>query len=105
MVIAYLRVSTEKQHLSNQREEIERYASANGLNVNLWITAIVSGKENYKFDDSINSKVLCFAFGLVAEIERNAHIARKLGVSSETLRQYFMSKSDVRDEARGWVTH
>jgi DNA invertase Pin-like site-specific DNA recombinase len=28
-------------------------------------------KEKYCFDDSINSKVLCFAFGLVAEIERN----------------------------------
>ena len=28
-------------------------------------------KERYTFDDSINSKVLCFAFGLVAEIERN----------------------------------
>lgn len=28
-------------------------------------------KEGYAFDNSINSKVLCFAFGLVAEIERN----------------------------------
>ena len=28
-------------------------------------------KEKYCFDDSINSKVLCLAFGLVAEIERN----------------------------------
>ena len=28
-------------------------------------------KERYTFDDSINSKVLCFAFGLVAEIVRN----------------------------------
>ena len=28
-------------------------------------------KEGYVFDNSINSKVLCFAFGLVAEIERN----------------------------------
>ncbi len=28
-------------------------------------------KEGYTFDNSINSKVLCFAFGLVAEIERN----------------------------------
>ena len=28
-------------------------------------------KERYTFDDTINSKVLCFAFGLVAEIERN----------------------------------
>ena len=32
---------------------------------------VYSMKENYHFDDSINSKVLCFAFGLVAEIERN----------------------------------
>ena len=28
-------------------------------------------KERYTFENSINSKVLCFAFGLVAEIERN----------------------------------
>lgn len=34
--------------------------------VNLYTT-----KEKYCFDGSINSKVLCFAFGLVAEIERN----------------------------------
>lgn len=32
---------------------------------------LYSTKEGYTFDDSINSKVLCFAFGLVAEIERN----------------------------------
>lgn len=32
---------------------------------------IFTTKEKYRFDDSINSKVLCFAFGLVAEIERN----------------------------------
>ena len=28
-------------------------------------------KEGYTFDNTINSKVLCFAFGLVAELERN----------------------------------
>ena len=28
-------------------------------------------KEGYSFDNTINSKVLCFAFGLVAEIERS----------------------------------
>lgn len=33
--------------------------------------SIYTTKERYRFDDSINSKVLCFAFGLVAEIERN----------------------------------
>lgn len=32
---------------------------------------LYSIKEGYAFDDSINSKVLCFAFGLAAEIERN----------------------------------
>ncbi len=34
--------------------------------INLYTT-----KEGYTFDDSINSKVLCFAFGLIAEIDRN----------------------------------
>ena len=32
---------------------------------------LYSVKDGYSFDDSINSKVLLFAFGLVAEIERN----------------------------------
>lgn len=32
---------------------------------------VYTTKERYTFDNSINSKVLCFAFGLVAEIERN----------------------------------
>lgn len=32
---------------------------------------LYSTKDRYAFDDTINSKVLCFAFGLVAEIERN----------------------------------
>ena len=125
MVIGYLRISTDKQHLANQAEEITRYAASHQLTIDKWITEIVSGKceikkrklgkllkklkrgdtifvtevsrlsrsltevmeimgicvkkginiyttkEKYKFDDSINSKVLCFAFGLVAEIERN----------------------------------
>ena len=125
MVIAYLRVSTGKQHLANQEEEIRKFAAARGLAVDRWVTEVVSGKKHqkerrlgkvlgrlrsgdtlivtelsrlsrtltdimaimgrclernitlystkdgYAFDDSINSKVLCFAFGLVAEIERN----------------------------------
>ena len=32
---------------------------------------LYSVKDGYSFDNSINSKVLIFAFGLVAEIERN----------------------------------
>ena len=125
MIVGYLRVSTCKQHLTNQKEEIQRYAATRHISVDCWVTEIVSGKKNererklgpllrrmkagdtlivteisrlsrtltdimnimgkclqkkiklyttkegYAFDESINSKVLCFAFGLVAEIERN----------------------------------
>lgn len=125
MIVGYLRVSTCRQHLTNQQEEIQRFAAGRHLSVDRWVTEIVSGKKNekerklgpllrrmkagdtlivteisrlsrtltdimnimgkclqkkiklyttkegYTFDDTINSKVLCFAFGLVAEIERN----------------------------------
>lgn len=125
MIVAYLRVSTEKQSLANQQNEIEKFTNSRNLHVDRWITEVVSGKKRggerklgslvrhmkkgdilivtelsrlsrtlteimaivgtllekevalystkdcYAFDDSINSKVLCFAFGLVAEIERN----------------------------------
>ena len=125
MTIGYLRVSTEKQHLANQQDEIRRFAESRNLTIDSWVTEVVSGskhererklgnllrhmkrgdtlivteisrlsrtltdimsimgkclkkeinlyatKEGYSFDNSINSKVLYFAFGLVAEIERN----------------------------------
>ena len=125
MVVGYLRVSTEKQHLSNQQDEILRFAQTRNMEIDRWVTEVVSGKKDqkdrklgsilrrlkngdtlivteisrlsrtlteimtimghcldkgitlystkdgYAFDDTINSKVLCFAFGLVAEIERN----------------------------------
>ncbi len=124
-VIAYLRVSTEKQHIENQKEEIRRFAESRNLTIDRWVTETVSGKtqnkdrklgpllrrmnsgdtlivteisrlsrtlteimsimgrclekniilystkDGYAFDNSINSKVLAFAFGLVAEIEHN----------------------------------
>ena len=125
MVIGYLRVSTGKQNLANQQNEIRRFADSKDFVIDSWVTEVVSGrkrerdrklgtllkrmkpgdtlivteisrlsrtltdimaimgkclareinlyttKEGYSFDNSINSKVLCFAFGLVAEIERN----------------------------------
>lgn len=125
MITGYLRVSTDRQHPENQKDEIQRYAAENGLVVDAWVIEVISGKksmegrklgrlisrmkkgdtiivtevsrlsrtltdimtimgkclkkginiyttkERYRFDDSINSKILCFAFGLVAEIERN----------------------------------
>ena len=44
MVIAYLRVTIDKQHLERQKDEITRYASANGWEISKWITDIVDGK-------------------------------------------------------------
>lgn len=125
MIIGYLRVSTGKQNLANQQDEIRRFADSKNMVIDRWVTEVVSGqkterdrklggvlkrmkpgdtlivteisrlsrtltdimsimgkclsreinlyttKEGYSFDNTINSKVLCFAFGLVAEIERN----------------------------------
>lgn len=48
MIAGYLRVSTGKQHLANQKEEIIRYAAAKQITVDYWVTEIVSGKKNEK---------------------------------------------------------
>ena len=115
MVIAYLRISTGKQHIANQQDKIMRFALSKDLEIHKWVTEVVSGKkakkerklgktlrrlkqgdilivtelsrlsrtlteimsivgeclerkitiystkDGYAFDDSINSKVLCFA--------------------------------------------
>lgn len=45
MIIAYLRVSTEKQNLLNQRSEIERFALQKNINIDRFIMEIASGKK------------------------------------------------------------
>lgn len=130
MVIAYLRVSTGRQHLENQEGEIKHYAESKGIVINRWVKESISGKtdrknrllgrtvrklkkgdvlivtelsrlsrslheimeimklcvdtavavhstkDGYIFDDSINSKVLSFAFGLAAELEHKLNSQR-----------------------------
>ena len=125
MIYGYIRVSTDKQTVENQRFEITRFCAAQGLTVDGWIEETISGtkapdkrklgrllkdvgagdlivcseisrlgrslfmimeilsfcmsrsckvwtvKDNYRLGDDIQSKVLAFAFGLSAEIERN----------------------------------
>lgn len=171
-VIAYLRVSTEKQFLENQREEIIRFAEKNGLDIDRWYMETVSGKvsskerklagllnrmkrgdclivteisrlsrtlleimtilnsclkrgivlystkEGYVFQNDINSKVLGFAFGLMAEIERNLismrtkealerrkkegkHLGRKKGYAPKMDMLHANRMSLVRDYRRG----
>ena len=63
---AYL-IVTEISRLSRSLVELmEIMGACVEKGISLYTT-----KEHYSFDNTINSKVLCFAFGLVAEIERN----------------------------------
>jgi DNA invertase Pin-like site-specific DNA recombinase len=125
MVYGYIRVSTDKQTVENQRYEINRFCKAEKLKIEKWIEEKISGtkapekrqlggllklvsegdiiicselsrlgrsffmimsilsgcmergvkiwtiKDSYRLGDDIQSKVLAFAFGLSAEIERN----------------------------------
>ena len=125
MRYGYIRVSSDKQTVENQRFEIEQFCLREGLSVDGWIEETVSGtkpyskrqlgkllrhvgkgdliicselsrlgrslymimeilslcmkreckvwtiKDGYRLGDDIQSKVLAFAFGLSAEIERN----------------------------------
>ena len=125
MVYGYIRVSSDKQTVENQRFEINNFCEKQNLAINDWIEETISGtknyskrqlglllrkvckddiiicselsrlgrnlfmimeilnicmtkecrvwtiKDNYRLGDDIQSKVLAFAFGLSAEIERN----------------------------------
>ena len=125
MIYGYIRVSTDKQTVENQRFEINNFCKKEGIKIDGWIEETISGtknydkrklgklldkvekndiiicselsrlgrnlfmimeilnvcmtkecrvwtiKDNYRLGDDIQSKVLAFAFGLSAEIERN----------------------------------
>jgi len=125
MNYGYIRVSSDKQTVENQRYEIEKFAKKNDIRIDGWIEETISGtknydkrelgkllnkvkkddliicaelsrlgrnlfmimeilnicmtkeckvwtiKDNYRLGEDIQSKVLAFAFGLSAEIERN----------------------------------
>lgn len=125
MIYGYIRVSSDKQTVENQRFEINNFCKRESLQIDGWIEETISGtksydkrrlgsllkriesgdliicaelsrlgrnlfmimeilnicmtkgarvwtiKDNYRLGDDIQSKVLAFAFGLSAEIERN----------------------------------
>jgi DNA invertase Pin-like site-specific DNA recombinase len=125
MIYGYIRVSTDRQTVENQRFEIKEFCKRNNTMVEQWIEETISGtkevekrklgslltslqkgdilicaelsrlgrnllmimsilnicmekevqvwtiKDNYRLGSDISSKVLAFAFGLSAEIERN----------------------------------
>jgi len=101
MIYGYIRVSSDKQTVENQRFEINKFCEKEKMKVDGWIEETISGtkaydkrqlgsllkriqkvcmtkeckvwtiKDNYRLGEDIQSKVLAFAFGLSAEIERN----------------------------------
>ena len=116
MIYGYIRVSSDKQTVENQRFEINNFCKTQNLSIDGWIEETISGakaynkrqlgtliicaelsrlgrnlfmimeilnicmnkeckvwtiKDNYRLGEDIQSKVLAFAFGLSAEIERN----------------------------------
>src|SRR5574344_1568660 len=125
MIYGYIRVSSDKQTVENQRFEINNFCEKENLKIDGWIEETISGtksynkrelgrlltriqkedliisaelsrlgrnlfmimeilnicmtkdcrvwtiKDNYRLGEDIQSKVLAFAFGLSAEIERN----------------------------------
>jgi Site-specific recombinases, DNA invertase Pin homologs len=125
MNYGYIRVSSDKQTVENQRFEIQNFMQRNSMPIDGWIEETISGtkaynkrelgrllervekddliicaelsrlgrnlfmimeilnicmnkeckvwtiKDNYRLGEDIQSKVLAFAFGLSAEIERN----------------------------------
>lgn len=46
MNIAYLRVSTDKQHIANQEEEIKKFALTKGLKIDQWYREVISGTKD-----------------------------------------------------------
>ena len=125
MIYGYIRASSDKQTVENQRFEITNFCEKNSLTIDVWVEETISGmtrvenrklgkllkkmkkgdvlicselsrlgrnllmimgvlnecmnrdiqvwtiKDNYRLGSDISSKVLAFAFGLSAEIERN----------------------------------
>ena len=91
MIYGYIRVSSDKQTVENQRFEINNFCERENLKIDGWIEETISGTksyskrelgkllkqiqkddlDNYRLGEDIQSKVLAFAFGLSAEIERN----------------------------------
>ena len=157
MIYGYIRVSTDQQSTSNQKFEINRFATSHNIKIDRWVEETISSrkplnkrklgsllaelkdgdilisteisrlgrsllevmgilqhclaqncqiwtlKEHYKLGSDIASKVLAFAFGLSAEIERQLisertkmsldklksqgkHLGRPFGAKSKSLK-------------------
>jgi len=49
MIYGYIRVSTDKQTVENQRFEVSKFCEKNGISIDKWIEETISGtQETYK---------------------------------------------------------
>ncbi len=158
MNYGYIRVSSDKQTVENQRYEIIRFCRSNSLHIDGWIEETVSGtryyskrrlgvllkrvkkddliicselsrlgrslfmimeilslcmrrgcrvwtiKDCYRLGDDIQSKVLAFAFGLSAEIERNL-ISQRTREAMLRLKSEGKQMGRVLGSKNSWAAH
>jgi len=48
MIYAYIRVSTDKQTVENQRFEVQKFAIERGLDIDKWVSETISGTKDIK---------------------------------------------------------
>lgn len=99
-VVAYLRVSTEKQFLENQREEIIRFAERNGMSIDRWYTETVSGSVSSKERklSGVLDKMRPGDSLIVTEISR---LSRTLLEIMTILNSCIKKRSDIVQHQRG----
>ena len=75
MIIAYLRVSTDKQDAENQRFELERFAKINNITIDGWVNETVSGTkkvEKRKLGQALTEmkkEIFCFVLKYLELVE------------------------------------
>jgi len=78
MVIGYLRVSTGKQNLANQQNEIRRFADSKDFVIDSWVTEVVSGRKRER-DRKLGTLLKRMKPGdtlIVAKLDRIARSAK-----------------------------
>ena len=102
MVIAYLRISTEKQHISNQEEEIRKFVKTKHLSIDRWHRETISGTKDNK--DRIIGKLLKSAKKgdsiIVSEISR---LSRRMFDIIEILNICIKKKITLYSVKEGYV--
>ncbi|HMM37907.1 MAG TPA: recombinase family protein [Desulfovibrio sp.] len=99
---AYLRVSTDRQDLDNQRREIERYAQVNSLSVDEWLAVEASSRKTTK-ERGLDGLLLQLKRGdtlIVSEISRLARSVREIANVFHEFSQRGVSVHAVKEGIR-----